>query len=129
MNKYSWEPVRDGDIYCAPACGARCTHDAFIQANEDAEALCAKLGPEWKPRVWENMGWFYSVKVVDPETGYEAEVHSKKFGKHFCSIGLGGPKQFWSKDECPRKAFEQARLELQAFIRKLNKLNAMVDKL
>jgi hypothetical protein len=67
----SWDPVRRGPIYCAPACGFDCTWAAFQQAEKDAAKLCAylkkKLGIKWTPRVWENMGWHYAVH--DEATG------------------------------------------------------------
>lgn len=53
--------VRDGSTYCAPWCGAKCTWDAFQLATRKADALAKMLGEGWKPRVWENMGWFYEV--------------------------------------------------------------------
>lgn len=57
----SWKPVRRGETYCAPACGAGCTWAAHRQAKEDARELAAKLGDGWTPRVWESMGWHYQV--------------------------------------------------------------------
>jgi len=53
--------VRRGSIYCAPWCGANCTWAAFQEATKRGEALAKLLGDGWKPRVWENMGWFYEV--------------------------------------------------------------------
>lgn len=52
-----WKPVRRGPIYCAPKCGFNCTYKAFRVATHRAHLLCVELGPLWKPRVHENMGW------------------------------------------------------------------------
>lgn len=57
----SWEPALRGKIYCAPACGGGCTKAAHDLATARAKALAAGMGPGWKARVWENLGWHYSV--------------------------------------------------------------------
>lgn len=81
-----WTPVRQGNIYCSPACGGRgatCTWASYQHAERSAAELAKKLGPEWKPEVWENLGWFWAVQSVDGhirvrrekgERGYEAWV-------------------------------------------------------
>jgi hypothetical protein len=46
-------------IKCASWCGCGCTLAAFDRATAEAAALCARLGPRWKPSVWENTGWHY----------------------------------------------------------------------
>lgn len=63
-----WKPRSlPGGIYCSPACGARCRRKDYERANSDAAALCKRLGPGWKPRVWENMGWHWIVQNGDVE--------------------------------------------------------------
>lgn len=57
----TWTPVRRGAIYCSPACGGGCTWAAFQEATGNADALAKRIGGGWKPRVWENLGWHYSV--------------------------------------------------------------------
>lgn len=64
----SWRPrrgidtVRGVETYCSPACGGNCTLKAYHDATSAAKKLAARLGAGWKPRVWENMGWFYRVE-------------------------------------------------------------------
>lgn len=58
----SWKAKRNGDIYCAPACGAKCKYADFELATKRAEKLAKRLGPGWIPVVHENMGWHYHVK-------------------------------------------------------------------
>lgn len=60
--RVGWIAVRRGPIYCAPRCGMKCTHAAFIKAGKRAAALCKLLGEGWTPRVWENCGWHYSAE-------------------------------------------------------------------
>lgn len=57
-----WTPRRRGEIYCSPLCGGRCTHAAYKEAHHKADALCKRLGAGWEPRVWENMGWYFSAR-------------------------------------------------------------------
>ena len=67
-----WTPVRDGDLYCSPRCGFRCTWQAYQDAVAGANALCALLGPtgDWKPRVWENGGWYYEARRGEARVSY-----------------------------------------------------------
>lgn len=57
----SWTPRRRGHIYCAPACGGRCTLAQYHAAKLAGQKLCERLGRGWKPRVWENLGWHYKA--------------------------------------------------------------------
>jgi hypothetical protein len=83
----SWVPVRNGDIYCSPACGAKCLIDEFLQAQKEAEWLVAELGNSWTPRVWENMGWFYSAKYS--QNSLEMEMHPNG-EKYWCDLRFPG---------------------------------------
>jgi hypothetical protein len=63
-SKLSWKPKLRGEIYCSPACGANCTHAAFLAAQAAADKLAYTLnhaketfGVTWVPHVWENCGW------------------------------------------------------------------------
>lgn len=76
----SWKPrlglgQKGVQTYCAPACGRGCTFQEYIDATNAARKLSVRLGAGWKPVVWENMGWFYSVRR-GPLT-----VYASKFGK------------------------------------------------
>lgn len=57
-----WVPVRRGRIYCAPACGGKCTWAAHQLAHRRARALARRLGEGWTPEVHENLGWHYKVR-------------------------------------------------------------------
>ncbi len=59
MRKLSWKPRRNGDIYCAPACGRNCTLAEYKQARERVATLKLILGRGWTARIWENLGWHY----------------------------------------------------------------------
>lgn len=69
----SWKPRRRGDIYCAPACGCGCKRADYELAVSNSKMLAACMG-SYKPRVWENGGWHYSVKSVCEKL----EIHTYK---------------------------------------------------
>jgi hypothetical protein len=61
-DRYSLPPVRRGRIFCSPWCGHDCTWAAHEQAHRRAAALAGSLGPNWTPRVWENLGWHFCAR-------------------------------------------------------------------
>lgn len=90
MKSLSWKAVRNGPTYCAPACGRGCTHAEFVAANKAADDVVRQLGAGWKKRVWENLGWHWTVATakenyfsddvfvsISPtlRQGYCAEIH------------------------------------------------------
>jgi hypothetical protein len=54
--------LKPDGTYCAPWCGARCTKKAYDRAVTKSETLARRMGSGWTTRVWENMGWHYSVQ-------------------------------------------------------------------
>ena len=65
-----WTPVQDGDIYCSPACGFKCTLQAYSAAVRACADLCATMGAGWEPRVWENAGWHYEARKGNSHVSY-----------------------------------------------------------
>lgn len=63
----SWKPRRSGLVYCAPACGAGCTWEAYQKAVSDAGLVASLLGRNWKPVVSENCHWYWSVQLDSGE--------------------------------------------------------------
>lgn len=74
MMDKGWEAVRNGDIYCAPRCGGKCTRDDYTHACDEAATLAAIMteatGLDWTPRVHENLGWHYSVYLTAHGFGF-----------------------------------------------------------
>ena len=52
-----WTPVHSGPIYCSPACGGKCTWNAYMKAYVESEQLATELGPRWMNGCHENLGW------------------------------------------------------------------------
>lgn len=53
------------------------------QARERADTLCRHLivsdfGSKWRPRVWHNMGWHYSVEAFPSRSN----IHAREFSVH-----------------------------------------------
>lgn len=99
----TWDPVRDGDLYCSPACGFGCTWKDYQEAARDANTLKAALGPGWAVRVSENLGWHYSV--------HRGKCHvfppRKSFAEYTAYFNIAGA-QFIGRGEYPREAVRQA---------------------
>lgn len=69
-----WTPRAQGAVYCSPACGGACRRAAFDRAVGESRELARRMGPGWRPDVWENLGWHYAVhkgkaRVVPVTTG------------------------------------------------------------
>jgi len=116
----SWKPHRYvwGDIYCSPACGYGCTREAFEQAQEGARLLVEELGPGFKPRVWENLGWHYEAVSLDKTMKVSPSIDRIKdeivgYTAYFGEPGPGGrwaaSDKTWRK--AIRKVLEEAELE------------------
>jgi hypothetical protein len=107
--KTFWKPRRkgkNGEIFCSPGCGGDCTRKDWELAHKRAKALAKRLGKGWKPRVWENGAWHYSV--VSPCD--RLNVYPKKYGSYSAYLnkaGSGGGR--WvGHGTTPRKAIKDA---------------------
>lgn len=109
-----WTPIRDGDRYCSPRCGHGCTWAAYQHAVESANALCVELGEGWKPRVWENSGWYFSA------TRGKTEVHYNK-GQGFSVYFNSDAKQYLADGPDAREAVRAAMNEAMADIDQLRR--------
>ncbi|MDD2892552.1 MAG: hypothetical protein PHF20_01365 [Halothiobacillaceae bacterium] len=69
-----WVPVRDGNVFCAPACGAGCKYSDYQHAVNAAQAMINMLGHGWKPDIWENMGWHYRVFKGKVEVSFDEHI-------------------------------------------------------
>lgn len=46
---------------CAKWCGRGCTQAEYEAARDAGRALAKSMGRGWRVRVWESLGWHYSV--------------------------------------------------------------------
>lgn len=103
----SWQAIRNGDRYCAPACGFGCTWQAYEAAVVAAGELVETLGKGWEPRVWENIGWHYAARTPDGRV----KVHPAGLRQNgsrsytaFVSTDDSGGGQWLGRGETPRGA-------------------------
>lgn len=101
-----WTPVRNGRVFCSPACGGRCTFAEYTKANKDAENLARTLGAGWKPRVWENLGWHFSAEKADASVYEYGKAGSKH---HYYSMLWGYDPQLVVDSVTPSKLLLAAR--------------------
>lgn len=103
---FAWTPQHLGKgIYCSPACGGLCTYAAYTRAIHASAALARKLGPGWKPKVWENLGWHWRVEKGG------CQVWLERDGKYRI---LMNPGIFDMPD---RKSYRSARVAVRDQIR------------
>ena len=107
-----WTPIRDGAVFCAPACGHKCKLADFERATASATALVAELGEGWLPRVWENGGWYFSAGK-----GAATVDYSESCGHFTASIDAGQfgnrHEQFSAEGNSPRAAMEAVLAEVE----------------
>ena len=121
---YSLPARRRGDIYCAPWCGGGCTWAEHEAARERAEALAKRLGPGWKTRVWENLGWH---SEVHDSTGFwkvHINVSSGKVRGYTAYLGEGGGGRWAEGAETPEKAIKKVLDVARGELASLEKLIA-----
>lgn len=119
--KRDWRPVLRGRIYCSPGCKAGCTRKDYEAKRKQARAAAQQLGEGWKPQVWENMGWHWSLR--HEQTG--VEIHPVS--------GRRVIKRFWATtqhEETPQYTAEGA--SLRATLNELKKVmreeRALLDR-
>lgn len=120
----AWTPVRDGDVYCAPRCGLRCKWIWYENACASANDLCKALGEGWKPRVWENLGWYYTVsrgKFTVSEHKHDGAVTFS------CSFDSNAKQYYVTCASSAREAVAEAIAEARADIRQLERELAVLE--
>ena len=120
VKELSWTPIRIGNTYCSPACGAGCKWSEYQKAMQQAKALAKRLGSNWKPVVSENMGWFWHAdcgvcRVYPGGSGKDAPRWV---------VFLNTNPQFLANGDDPVKAVRAAVAELDAHVASLQKQRA-----
>lgn len=124
----SWEPKRRGDIYCAPACGAGCTHQAYLQAVKDAEVMASKA-KGFSPLVTENMGWYARAEALKRHiiiSGYPGDYLVIASTRH---PHAGNMTWGTATGKTPQKAVDTLKRKLRRHIAKLQKFLEQIEAL
>lgn len=122
MSIRDWTPRRRGEVYCAPACGRGCTWSEYERALEKAQQLADSLGPNWQPKVWENLGWHYKARIP------HVAVHqngTNSFTAFFDATDPDSGAGTWTATaDSPQKAVDEALREGE---RRLELLRSAVE--
>lgn len=124
-DRYALPAILRGSVYCAPWCGAHCTKAAYDRAVVDADALAARLGDGWSPRVSENMGWHYEatkgiVRVIPSTSGGTINA-DWTVDSYSAWINFPG-HQFIQHADTPEDALGFAVQEARTFVARLNQV-------
>ena len=109
MKTLSWEPIRSGSTYCAPACGRGCTFKEHATAMIKAKRLAGRLGKGWSPFVHENLGWHYRA------VREECAVHENGPRHYWANLNFGG-RQFHATATTPKAAIKKALTEAKELL-------------
>lgn len=108
-----WAPIlREDGTYCSPACGFGCTKAQHDEVHRLARELAERLGPGWKPDVWENGRWLYGAKhqsvkcEIHPGARYPDWEH--KEGESLYRVYLNTNPQFIAEHTDPVEAVRMA---------------------
>jgi hypothetical protein len=130
IKKRDWKPVLKDGVYCSPACGGGkgiCDKSKYDLAVKKANALAKRMGPGWKPRVWENLGWFYEV-----EKGKHLRISPPhwKNGVYTAWVETSPISyQFIEHHKDPKKALAQAFEKFDEYISYLQAQRKKIGKL
>lgn len=111
-------------IKCAKWCGFGCTQKAFDQATREAKALAKSLGPGWKPDVWENWGWNYTVSNGSITVGQDRTGDHVKGGwklKPRFTARIPGRNGTWFDHKAALPALQRLHRHLESELRDLKK--------
>lgn len=133
--KDRWTPIRNGLLYCAPACGAGCTYAEYQAAVNKAEALkkkCEKeIGGKWEIRVHENLGWHWSVIAPEINVSVDYGGYLGKHGDYYTAAFGGGTPSVVSTHpttyKTPKEAFDAQINAVKQEADRWNKIVASYD--
>ena len=82
------------------------------------------MGRGWKPHIWENLGWHYSVGIK------YATVHATKYDGKVSGYWatVNAESQFTARGNDPRKAFRKALAASDAALKRWNEARADLAK-
>jgi hypothetical protein len=124
MTTLSWNPVRQGETYCSPACGRGCTLTEFTEAHLRGNALREQLGQRWVVRVRENLGWHASVESHDGRVKVHPTTGTPGYMAFLGQNGPGG--EFVADGDSPLQAVAGVVAKAR---REAKRLAALVDGL
>lgn len=117
-----WRPVLKGEVFCSPACGAKCKKADYDRVVEAANLLINKLGEGWEPDIWENGGWYYSITKGNVKVSPYGDTFTAQLKADYISEGHVLLIQQTEAD--PRLAVGNLVLKLSEIITRLSRAKA-----
>ncbi len=117
--KLSRKPRRMGTRYCSSACGRGCTIFEHKRAVLQAKKMAANLGRNWRPRVWENLGWHSEAFCG------KMAVYHHGGGEYWATINLA--QQFTATAKSPTEAIRKALSNCDDFMASMQKERKALD--
>ena len=117
----SWKARRKGNIYCAPACGRGCTRAEYRAAVNGAKKLCKRLGRGWRPRVNENLGWFFDavhksgLVTIHPHVMVNRRTGKKYIYSYWADFRFAG-RQWHHTSKTPEHAFHTVIRQVKRYV-------------
>jgi hypothetical protein len=118
-----WTPQLRGKIYCSPACGGTkgfCTRAAYDRAVKDSADLAQRLGDDWEPVVWENLGWHWRVgKGCAPKDSHADHLLEITHHDGTFTAWFQGSRQFICDGPTPEDALGFLMQDVRTFVRRI----------
>lgn len=112
-----WKPVHRGAVYCSSGCGGGCTWKEYTEAKKKALALALSLGPKWRAKTNENLGWWHHAEYDVP--GCYISV-SGEHGSYSSLLNSEGPGGRWvGQGATPLLAVEDALRQAKSALVKI----------
>lgn len=117
---------RNGHMYCGSGCGRGCTWAEYQAAVNAADKLAKRLGPKWRPVVWENLGWYHEAQFGPDETlqVHGDHGHPQYYWANFRMFGI----QFHAGGTTPEKALVNVWAELRRQLSRLKTMYRFLEK-
>ena len=107
--KNNWKPIRRNEIYCSPSCGGDCKHSDYLRAKE-ISSIVAKTMKDYKPNVWENLGWHWSIVSKCKRIKIHPSEYRNKIQGYIAFIGPPCSGGCWTgKGSSPQLALKEAQ--------------------
>ena len=123
-----WKPIRDGEIYCAPACGRGCTHAEYAKAISESDGYAQHLGAGWKTRVFENLGWHWELISPSGRLTVSPHYREKKLESFTASIQMKNGPGFHANDKRPRAAISKVRAKVAQHADAMKALRILLER-
>jgi hypothetical protein len=109
--KYQWIPRKGPNgVFCSPSCGFGCKQVAYDRVVREGKNLAEHMGPGWKMKVWDNLGWHYKVRngVVDLHPKRQGDCREGTYSIYGYQVFFNSDKQFIGDGDTPELALADA---------------------